>query len=191
MTRWYTGVGSRDTPVPILELMAKIGLALAVEGYTLRSGGADGADTAFEYGAMSGGNRGDIYLPWRRFNDNPSMAYGIQNAAATKIAARIHPAWFACSRGARALHTRNVYQVLSYDLKTPSDFLVCWTKDGKDVGGTRTAIVLAREWSIPVWNLANERERELIESWFNEDVPQHGTLGDLLSTPLEEYWPDP
>jgi len=48
-----------------------------------------------------------------------------------------------CSDYAKKLHGRNVKQVLGDDLKTPSDFLLCWTKEGKDVGGTRTAIVLA------------------------------------------------
>jgi hypothetical protein len=42
---------------------------------------------------------------------------------------------------------------LGGDLKTPSSFLVCWTPNGEDVGGTRTAIVLARKNNIEILNL--------------------------------------
>jgi len=41
---FYTGVGSRKTPKDILELMVRIGMKAAQNGYTLRSGGADGED---------------------------------------------------------------------------------------------------------------------------------------------------
>ena len=48
--KWYTGVGSRETPSDILEVMESVGYALASQGWTLRSGGAVGADQAFERG---------------------------------------------------------------------------------------------------------------------------------------------
>ena len=39
------------------------------------------------------------------------------------------------------------------DLKTPSDFVICWTKDGKDTGGTGQAMRIATYYWIPVYNL--------------------------------------
>ena len=48
----YTGIGSRETPTAILDLMIAIGGVLAQRGFTLRSGGADGADDAFEQGCI-------------------------------------------------------------------------------------------------------------------------------------------
>ena len=50
---YYAGVGSRETPLDVLKTMWKIGNYLATKGYTLRSGGAKGADTAFENGCDS------------------------------------------------------------------------------------------------------------------------------------------
>ena len=47
---YYAGIGSRETPGLMLGAFARIGEFLAKKGYTLRSGGADGADTAFEVG---------------------------------------------------------------------------------------------------------------------------------------------
>ena len=49
----YTGIGSRNTPADMMLTIAKVGFALGSLGYTLRSGGAQGADTAFEQGAST------------------------------------------------------------------------------------------------------------------------------------------
>ncbi len=44
----YTGIGSRETPIEILEIFKNIGKYLGEIGYTLRSGGTDGADNYYE-----------------------------------------------------------------------------------------------------------------------------------------------
>lgn len=46
----YCGIGSRKAPKHVLDLMTKIGESFAKKGLLLRSGGAIGADTAFERG---------------------------------------------------------------------------------------------------------------------------------------------
>jgi hypothetical protein len=51
----YAGIGSRETPQATLDLMNLIGFTLAQKGHSLRSGGAKGADSAFEAGASNGG----------------------------------------------------------------------------------------------------------------------------------------
>lgn len=152
--KYYTGVGARLTPPDILKDMYKIGQDLAIKGYTLRSGGANGADATFESGCNFCKGGTEIYLPWRWYNNHPSELYTIGKEA-YDLAAKIHPAWHRCTHGVRSLHARNCYQVLGKDLKTPSEFLICWTVNGEDVGGTRTAIVLARMHKIPVYNLFN------------------------------------
>lgn len=73
------------------------------------------------------------------------------------LASNIHPAWNKLSFGAKKLHTRNCFQCLGLDLSTPSRFLICWTEKGNKIGGTRTAIVLAEKYNIPVFNLYSER----------------------------------
>lgn len=50
----FTGIGSRETPLEILTFMKALGKWYAQHGYTLRSGGAIGADRAFEAGHMNG-----------------------------------------------------------------------------------------------------------------------------------------
>jgi hypothetical protein len=150
-----TGIGSRATPTEIIDKQIEIAEELAKEGWTLRSGGADGSDAAFETGFKRVNGTMEIYLPWKKFNKNTSSLYLVSDDAKT-IAERIHPAWNACSHGARLLHGRNVYQVLGLTLNIPSNLVICWTMDGKISGGTRTALMLARENDVPIINMADE-----------------------------------
>lgn len=148
--KYYTGIGSRKTPEHILKLMTEYAKKLDTLGYILRSGGADGADTAFSNGSTNK----QIFLPWKNFN-NIESEYTSASDKAFEIASKIHPAWSRCSQGAKKLHARNIHQVLGDDLTKPSEFVICYTKDGKDIGGTRTAIVLAKHMGIKVYNLGN------------------------------------
>ena len=142
--KYYAGVGSRSTPKEIQINMACMAEALESIGYILRSGGAEGADQAFERGVREPEHK-QIFRPKTH---TPSLE-------AEAIASQIHPAWHMCSLYARACHGRNVCQVLGESLKDPVEFVVCWTPNAEEVGGTRTAIVLAKQRNIPVYNLAD------------------------------------
>lgn len=59
----YAGVGSRSTPPSILKLMHAFAKLVAGKGdWILRSGGAIGADLAFELGCNEEGGKKEIYL---------------------------------------------------------------------------------------------------------------------------------
>ena len=70
MNKYYTGVGSRETPKDVLDLMEKIAYKLSKKGWILRSGGAEGADSAFFQGCekYSSTPIAEIYIPWNGFN---------------------------------------------------------------------------------------------------------------------------
>ena len=150
MKKYYSGVGSRETPEFVCALMSEVAEYLEQKGYILRSGGAKGADQAFEDGVGYDINK-EIWLPWHKFEGNLSPL--LPSPKAFEIASKIHPVWPRLSKGAQALHARNCHQVLGKDLKTKSEFLICWTSTGKPNGGTATAIKLALNNSIPVLNL--------------------------------------
>lgn len=150
MIKYYTGVGSRETPLNILKIMTLLASYLAKKGFVLRSGGAIGADSAFERGCNLVGGKKEIFY----------AADATQEALI--IAKQIHPAWHRCSENAKKLHARNCFQVLGKDLKTPSEMLVCWTKDGRHIGGTRTAIKLALNNHILVINLGIKDDYDAI-----------------------------
>jgi len=148
---FYAGIGSRRTPLDVMARMTEIAVFMRQQGYTLRSGGAPGADTAFEAGA---GNDKKIYLPWKLFNNNPSPLYAAAyDAQALEIAAKYHPRWNTLTRAVQTIMARNCYQVLGGDLKTPSEFIVCWTPTGKTEGGTGQAMRIARDYGIPIYNI--------------------------------------
>lgn len=148
----YTGIGSRQTPLHIMIEMTTIASILGFSHYILRSGGAGGADSAFEVGCDRVNGHKEIYLPWKNFKDSKSLLYTI-HPWAFELAEKFHPNWKACSAGAKKLHARNAHQLFGYH-KQPTDFVICWTPGGRIEGGTGMAIRIAREFDLLVYNLA-------------------------------------
>lgn len=167
----YAGVGSRGTPVDILEKFEIIGFFLAKRGYLLRSGGADGADSAFEKGCDLAKGRKEIFLPWKGFNGNNSNLFKTPKGA-EKFVEKIHPAWHKLKIPVKQLHARNVCQILGYSLDDPVEFVLCYTKDALGKGGTATAINLAKSMGIPVFDFGEssniDKFRVLFEKLKND-----------------------
>lgn len=147
--KYYAGIGSRKTPKEILDLMSIIGEYLQSKRYILRSGGAIGADTAFE----------KYVLP-----ENKEIFYKEDACEESyKYVDKYHPRPYKLTKNSKDLLARNTYQVLGKDFKTKSDFVICWTEDGCDshskrtrlTGGTGQAISIADDYNITVYNLAN------------------------------------
>lgn len=172
--RFYAGIGSRQTPPEVLTQMIQIARHLSREGWVLRSGGASGADSAFEQGCDLEGGEKEILLPWRRFNQNRSTlwlpTFGPIRDKAMALASEVHPAWLRMSSAGRCLHARNVMQILGPNLDSPVDLVICWTEGGKVVGGTATAIKLAEARGTPVHNLFS-MEFDLLILWHPYDRP--------------------
>ena len=181
----YAGIGSRKTPQHILLIMKNLASHLAYQGWTLRSGAAAGADTAFEIGAdeyhgsssfFEGPSVKEIYLPWPGFNDSQSelhpraIPFSEEEIA---ISMGHHPAWRNCSPSAKIMHQRNLRQMIGHqsicgDTVQPSKFVVCWTEGGAMKGGTSQALRLAIALNVPVINLGaalneNELEQMILE----------------------------
>ena len=171
---WYTGVGSRETPEDIRQLIIRGARALADLGWGLRSGHAPGADTAFYRGHKSSDEEPfpltQIFLPWPGFNAHVAQRDdGFYNAQqlpryqeAQAIAQSVIPWWDNMGHSVKALHTRNVYQVLGLNLNVPSKALICWGLPDKTYvvkGGTGTAVRLAIRYNVPVRNLYYEEEQ--------------------------------
>jgi hypothetical protein len=158
--KYYAGIGSRITPKDVLVVMQDLGTLLAKQQYTLRSGAARGADTAFESGCDSAKGKKEIFLPWGRFNGHTSQ-YVAPTPEALILAEGIHPAFKFLTYSSKNLVARNMHQVLGYDLNTPVEFIICWTPDGcetieqytKETGGTGSAITCGALRGVPVYNL--------------------------------------
>lgn len=153
---YYAGIGSRETPSNILSLMTNIAGWMESQGWVLRSGGAKGADTAFEMGVKNL-NMMQIFVPWKGFSRSKHHCFAWLSpdieAKAYGLAAQYHPNWDACSFGAKALHARNMAQILGPELDIPADMVICWTPNASGKGGTGQALRIARALEIPVFDL--------------------------------------
>jgi nucleoside-triphosphatase THEP1 len=177
---YITGVGSRKTPKEVLDIIHNIPSLHTDKNCVLRSGRADGADAAFEYGALVHDVTTVSYLPHDGFNGhrqgdiNEGAAHHQVNIDATQLpnynqAKEILKSILDSNHFSRLndfalkAHIRNVYQVLGDDLNTPSEVLYCWTPNGAEVGGTATAIKLAKRYNVPVLNLGNQETLDLVK----------------------------
>lgn len=152
MTHYYAGIGSRNTPIDLQLKMKTIASQLALKQWILRSGGAQGADSAFESGCDSVSGEKQIFIPWNGFNGRYAGGSYIVPPVRQDLVELYHPHPY-MSAGALKLQSRNSYQVLGHDLCSYSSFVICWTPDGKDSGGTGQAIRIARDYDIRVYNL--------------------------------------
>lgn len=173
----YAGIGSRETPEDILQLMHVVAAHLAQKGYTLHSGGADGADTAFEYGCKSVKGPMCIFLPSPGWNHRPfGGSYIVPDMSKSMdIAGKVHPGWNYLNDFVKKLHSRNVNQVLGKNLDEKVEFVLCWTPDGainhnetsQKTGGTGQAIRIASTYGIPIYNLCRPEHRHIVEGWLH------------------------
>lgn len=165
---FYAGIGARKTPTDVLALMREVGALAADAGLGLRSGGAIGADSAFQDGATEAGSAlQQIYLTKPR----RGMAHGIVNLDPVfkRLARNFHPAPAAITpdpdnpddrrHGMLNLMSRNGCQLFGGDFTNPSNAVICWTEGGLTDGGTGQAIRMAGSVGIPVINLGRPELR--------------------------------
>lgn len=173
----YAGIGSRRTPEHILTVMGALGVVLGLQGWTLRTGGAPGADQAFQGGAARANGPIELFLPWGTFEEDAlapiltaeTWIWRDPSPVALEMASKHHPAWPRLKQGAQKLMARNCHQILGGELNSRVDLVVCYTPDGSlngqgpDTGGTGMALRVAWAHGKPlVINLAIENHLNYI-----------------------------
>lgn len=165
---YYAGIGSRIIPSDIFSKMTKIAHTFEKLGFILRSGGSDGADTAFENGIIEDSNK-EIFIPWEGFNGRMTGILLPDDEKYTKLVYETHPLKDKIKKVELMFHRRNCCQVLGLNLDSPVKFVLCWTPDGTEnkttikTGGTGQAIRLANLYNIPVFNMKNENWEERLD----------------------------
>lgn len=146
-------------------MMIDIAKYLASSGWTLRSGGARGADTAFEAGAISNNGKKHIYLPQSPFNnhrvggDNFLLTPDEKRLARNELSFDILTHFDKMKPFAKNAHARNYFQIHGRKPEKKSQMIIYWCEEdgmGQPTGGTRTAVLLAREAGIPDFNLKHK-----------------------------------
>lgn len=149
---FYCGIGSRKTPKDILLKMTKYSAILERLGLVLRSGGAIGADKAFEKGILDPKNK-QIFLA----KDAQKWAYDYVRKCMPTDRPDYEKGYLTWNSYVQDLLARNMMQVLGFDGKLPSKFVLCWTPIADYhtslVGGTGYAVRCAQLNNIPVFNL--------------------------------------
>lgn len=172
MSKYYAGIGSRETPEHIQKIMSHCASYLGTKDWTLRSGAADGADQAFEIGADRVNGLKEIYLPWRNYNHSISPIHPVMYPFSDEeklFAEKFHPAWHKCSPSARLMHQRNgrimvgLEALHGLEVKAVS-FVICWTPEGKITGGTGHALRIAETLGIPVINFGEPKNAKELEA---------------------------
>jgi len=173
----YAGIGARKTPEELLPKLTAAAASLAEAGVGLRSGGSWGADQAFYDGWQKVGKDElvEVFVPYSGFrgfvSTHGNRVFGPPSKEARALAREFHPNWANVGDTGRMYLARNGYQVLGPDLKSPSDFVLCWTPGGEEIGGTAQAIRVARGHGIPVINLGKvslEEANETIQDILDE-----------------------
>lgn len=109
----------------------------------------------------SAGRYLEVYLPWKTFNSEYPLPIGawckVWNYTPEKDDPwlALHPQYPRLKDSVKALMGRNAMQILGPNYNDPVNVVVCWTEDGKDVGGTSHAIRIARKMGIPILNLGD------------------------------------
>lgn len=167
---FYAGIGSRETPNWAFKPIKEIVRILYHNGYSLRSGGAGGADQMFEQAFIDIvpqiDNNMEIFLPYsgfeKRWCDEINYFSDVEetnfqgyplNDHLFECAKAYHPKWKKLNPGSKKMMARNAQQVLGRTLDNPSKLIVCYTEHGETKGGTGQALRMASELSIPVFNL--------------------------------------
>lgn len=151
----YVGTGNKEVPPQVAEAFKRIALELEKAGYTLRSGGMDGAEDIFEKAVK----KSEIHLPWKGFNDKDSK-FTFTTPAAKELAGRYQPGFEGLKPFVQTFLAKNVRMIMGKDLKSPALFMITWSEDGAETiteksartGNTGHAIAVAHELRIPVFN---------------------------------------
>jgi len=93
-------------------------------------------------------------LPWQGYNNHYN---GILHTPENWEAASKHVShWDRLKLNDKIFHSRNIGLILGSDNQTFSDLAICWTPEGKEIGGSRTGILVCKDRGIPLFNLGQK-----------------------------------
>lgn len=168
---FYCGIGSRRTPSDILIKMNKYASILERMGFILRSGGALGADLAFERGVTKSSHK-EIFLA----KDALEWAEIYVKKCMPKDRPPYEKSFVNWKPYVKNLLARNMMQVLGRDGISPVKFILCWTPEGdyqtSIVGGTGYALRCALINDIPIFNLNNIDQENIFKNYLKNSLSQ-------------------
>lgn len=155
--KFYAGIGSRNTPREMLKIMSVIASCMETSGYILRSGGALGADRAFEEGVTFRENK-EIFLA------KDALLWAEEEVQKYIPSDRKTYSFYTWKPYIRKLLARNMMQILGKSGDRPVECVACWAPSvnytDSSAGGTSWAIRCALAYDIPVYNFYDSKQLE-------------------------------
>lgn len=168
-------IGSRKTPSWAFIALKKAAQFCRENDIYVRSGGAVGADTAAQAGALE---HCIVYEPWPGFS-GPGPHLKVVPPLTPELIAlarKFHPAPHKLQGTVLKLMARNGCQVLGQNLDNPTKGILFYAPEENGVvqGGTGQAIRIAKHYGIPTFNLFKKEEfwtlSSLCETFILESV---------------------
>lgn len=172
-------IGTRTVTkdMPLYEMLAEWSRILLEKGVIVRTGAADGIDSA----AMEGAERVQntdlrrnlhVFLPWASYNRN-RVPIGASvfiydpkiHQAWTNSVSKYHPNPAALSRGAFALMARN-YGIIAHP--DPVSAVIALPTSVSALGGTGQGMRLAEDLGIKLFNLREDNGVNDAACWIDE-----------------------
>ena len=162
----YAGIGHRNTPEKVRDMMTNIGSQLAQMGFILRSGNAIGADQAWEEGVTR--KMKEIFIVSRKHScpfgiipkftqeqwdfvvshyPGGSKAFGKQNEYVQK------------------LFLRNLNILCGKNLDDKVDFVAYWHEGEHCDGGTGHTVAMAKTLEIPCLNIWRGKDQQAMDEF--------------------------
>lgn len=166
----YVGTGNKDTPPDVIAKMKKWAVLLEKHGYTMRSGGMEGAEDAFENAVEV---KKEIHLPWRGFNNKESK-FTFTTDQARALARQTHESFDTAPPAIQTFLAKNVRMIMGKNLNSPALFVIIWSEDGAErlseksprTGNMGHVVSIASRLRIPVFNFAKPDCEERLTRYF-------------------------
>lgn len=176
----FTVIGSRGTRKPLINLMRGVAYNALSIGHSGRSGCAPGGDQALnraiidllELGYGPTEIQAEIYIPWRTFQnvhmDRHLSRYTTtlspdlyESARRTLIETGVCKNIDRLDAPVQKLFARNVYQIVGLD-GVLTDYIMHTGRMENDrvVGGTSIATQLGQYFEVPLFNMADEKDKK-------------------------------
>jgi len=158
MTKLYTACGDTKIPPHMKEMIKKVAIGMAGDGFTLRNTGMAGAEEAF----IQSKAPQEVILPWHGFNNHRSPFVHAPDIGRT-IAFNHVPRFGYLSDKEQQIKLAKIQSLFGTDLKSKSEVVIMYSFSDMGSGGVSLVnksgeaddiIRIAKAHQIPVINLA-------------------------------------
>ena len=167
----YSGIGHRNTPEKVRDMMTSIGSQLAQMGFILRSGNAIGADQAWEEEVTR--KMKEIFI----INRKHSCPFGIIPKFTQEqwdfVVRHYHGGetdFIKQSEYVQQLFLRNLNILCGKHLDDKVDFVAYWHEGEHCDGGTGHTVAMAKTLEIPCFNIWSEKDQQAMDEFVTQLV---------------------